>query len=117
MEKIRAHGLSATSAGSGLRRKDPSSAAALSVLHGGLGQMYNGEFAKGAVLFLTKVAVLLICINIVLNQTWLMALPLFVFGWGALWAYGIWDAYASASNFNRRLADGRGSSDAGRDRV
>jgi hypothetical protein len=85
-----------------LKLKDPASAAAMSMLHGGLGQIYNGEIAKGVGLAGAKILILIIAIMLFANGTWHYAIPLLIFGWGGLWAFGIWDAYGSASRHNKR---------------
>lgn len=85
-----------------LKLKDPASAAAMSMLHGGLGQIYNGEIAKGLALLGAKVLILIIAIVLFCKRDWYVAVPLLVLGWGGLWAFGIWDAYQSASRHNKR---------------
>jgi hypothetical protein len=85
-----------------LKLKDPASAAAMSMLHGGLGQIYNGEIAKGIGLIVAKVVVLIVVIGMFVAGVWYFAVPLLVLGWGGLWAFGVWDAYRSASRHNQQ---------------
>ena len=56
-----------------LKLKDPASAAAMSMLHGGLGQIWNGEIAKGLLLIAAKVAVLIVAIGLFVNGDWYYA--------------------------------------------
>jgi hypothetical protein len=84
-----------------LKLKDPASAAAMSMLHGGLGQLYNGEIAKGLGLIVAKVVVLLSGIFMCIYGAWYLAVPTLFLGWGGLWIFGVWDAYSSATRHNR----------------
>lgn len=90
-----------------LKLKDPSSAAAMSLLHGGLGQFYNGEILKGVLLLGSKVAVLAVCLGLMIAQHFAVAIVLFLLCWASLWLYGIFDAYFSARSFNERVAPGK----------
>ncbi len=64
-------------------------AAVLSFLIPGLGQIYNGEFGKGAVLI-----VLAIVSGILIFL--LIGIPFYI----AIWIYGMIDAYKGAERFN-----------------
>jgi len=74
----------------------------MSMLHGGLGQIYNGEIGKGLGIIVSKVIVLILGIVLLAMGRWGFAIPLFLFGWGGLWAFGVWDAYQSAHRHNQR---------------
>lgn len=65
-------------------RKDPMIAAAASVVWGGMGQAYNGQYGKG-LLFFTGVMVGLLALLV----------PGII-----VWAYGIYDAYVTAQRVN-----------------
>ena len=84
-----------------LKLKDPASAAAMSMLHGGLGQIWNGDIGKGIALVVAKVFVLVLAIVLFVNGAWHYAVPILLFGWGSLWAFGVYDAYQSASRHNK----------------
>ena len=73
--------------------KNPGLAAVLSFFWMGLGQIYNGQIAKG-VFFIIAYAIswILICILIGFITT-----PL-------LWIYGMYDAYRSAQKINEDIA-------------
>lgn len=108
IEQLVTHRLDLKTVEGDVRLKDPASAAALSLLHGGLGQFYNGEIKKGLILLVAKVAVLLVCLILVGFGAWRVAVLVFLPSWGGLWAYGIWDAYTSAARFNRAAARTQG---------
>lgn len=72
--------------------KNPGVAAVLSFLITGLGQVYNGQIAKGIVLAVLQL------INIVLMSIFIGYLTFFV-----LWVYGIVDAYRRAERTNRQV--------------
>jgi len=77
----------------GLQLKNPGLAAVLSFLWVGLGQVYNGEVAKGILLMIVYVfSVLLMFVIIGFITT-----PI-------LWIWGIYDAYSAAERINRRGA-------------
>lgn len=72
-------------------RKNPGVAAILSFFWAGLGQIYNGQLAKGIgfiVLYAFSVLLLFVGIGLIL-------VPL-------VWIIGIWDAYSSAKSYNER---------------
>ena len=69
--------------------KNPGVAAVLSAVFVGLGQIYNGEIAKG-LMFMLAYFVSIILIFLVIG---LITTPL-------LWIYGIYDAYDSAKRIN-----------------
>jgi len=66
-------------------QKDPGIAAILSFFCKGLGQIYNGQIAKGLLLMCIQVVNVLLCFALI----GLVMFPL-------LWLYGIWDAYDTA---------------------
>jgi TM2 domain-containing membrane protein YozV len=73
--------------------KNPGLAAVLSFFWMGLGQIYNGQIAKG-VLFM-----------IAYGFSWLLMFLLIGFiTTPVLFVIGIWDAYRSAEKINQRLA-------------
>ena len=72
--------------------KNPGVAAVLSFLITGLGQVYNGQIAKGIVLAVLQL------INIALMSIFIGYLTFFV-----LWVYGIIDAYRRAERLNRQV--------------
>ncbi|WP_298667167.1 hypothetical protein [uncultured Methanofollis sp.] len=65
-------------------RKDPMIAAAASIVWGGMGQAYNGQYGKG-LLFFTGVMV----------GTLAFLIPGII-----VWAFGIYDAYVTAQKVN-----------------
>ncbi len=71
--------------------KSPGVAAVLCFFYCGLGQIYNGQIAKGILLFCAyslSLGLMLVLIGFVLA-------PL-------LWIYGMYDAYSTAEAHNRR---------------
>ena len=74
--------------------KNPGLAAVLSFFWMGLGQIYNGELAKGIffIIIYSISAVLMIILNGFLTT------PI-------LWIWGMYDAYKSAEKINRDLAN------------
>ena len=73
--------------------KNPGVAAVLSFLFLGLGQIYNGQLAKGLLTYL--VGAILAITGSVLFVPW-MLIPV-------LWLWAIYDAYDYAENFNKTL--------------
>jgi len=77
--------------------KNPGLAAVLSFFWMGLGQIYNGQLAKG-ILFM-----------IVYGFSWVLMFVLIGFiTTPILFIYGIWDAYSSAEKINQWLAQQAG---------
>jgi len=77
--------------------KNPGLAAVLSFFWMGLGQIYNGQLAKG-ILFM-----------IVYGFSWVLMFVLIGFiTTPILFVYGIWDAYTSAEKINHWLAQQAG---------
>ena len=73
--------------------KNPGLAAILSFFYMGLGQIYNGQIAKGVFfIILYSISALLIIVLVGLVTT-----PI-------LWIYGIYDAYKSAEKINLDIA-------------
>jgi TM2 domain-containing membrane protein YozV len=73
--------------------KNPGLAAVLSFFYMGLGQIYNGQLAKGIFfIVLYSISIFLIIIKIGIITT-----PI-------LFIYGIYDAYKSAEKINRDIA-------------
>ncbi len=95
---------SATKFESELRLRDPASSAAMSLLHAGLGQLYNGDIKKGLALFAGNFV--LEVVNAVLGvvRFWVLMLMLIMFVWLPIYVYSIWGAYRSASNYNKNVA-------------
>ncbi len=73
--------------------KNPGLAAVLSFFFMGLGQIYNGQIAKG-ILFIIAYSISLFLIVLVIGR---ITTPI-------LFIYGIWDAYKSAKKINHDLA-------------
>jgi len=74
--------------------KNPGIAAVLSFVWMGLGQIYNGQLAKGVV-FIVAYAI-----------SWVLwAVVIGMFLTPALWLYGIYDAYKSAQKKNLELQE------------
>ena len=73
--------------------KNPGTAAVLSFLITGMGQIYNGQIVKGIVL------VVLQLINLAL-----MSILIGYFTFFVLWVYGIVDAYRQAERLNARMS-------------
>jgi len=73
--------------------KNPGLAAVLSFFYMGLGQIYNGQIAKG-IAFIVAYTISWILIFIVIG---LLTTPV-------LFIYGMYDAYKSAEKINRDLA-------------
>jgi TM2 domain-containing membrane protein YozV len=72
--------------------KNPGIAAIASFLFVGLGQIYNGEFAKGLVLIIIQV------INVMLLFVLIGFLT-----YPIVWVYGIYDAYKTAEKINAQM--------------
>ena len=73
--------------------KNPGLAAVLSFFFMGLGQIYNGQIAKGILFIVTyTVSILLMMLLIGFITT------------PVLFVYGIWDAYKSAEKINADIA-------------
>jgi len=73
--------------------KNPGLSAVLSFFYMGLGQIYNGQLAKG------------IAFIVAYSISWLLMLVLIGFvTTPILWLYGMYDAYKSAENINRDIA-------------
>jgi len=70
-------------------QKNPGVAAVLSFFITGLGQIYNGQFAKAAVFFGAMIVNVLLCYIVIGFLTGFIT-----------WAYGIYDAYKSAEKIN-----------------
>ena len=76
--------------------KNPGLAAVLSFFYMGLGQIYNGQIAKG-VAFLVAYSI-----------SWILMIVLIGFlTTPILWIYGMIDAYRSAEKINREIAWGQ----------
>ncbi len=73
--------------------KNPGLAAVLSFFYMGLGQIYNGQIAKG-ILFIIAYSL----------SIFLMILLIGFITTPILFIYGIWDAYKSAEKINRDIA-------------
>jgi len=73
--------------------KNPGLAAVLSFFYMGLGQIYNGQIAKG-ILFIVAFSISLFLMILVIG---FVTTPI-------LFIYGIWDAYKSAEKINRDIA-------------
>jgi len=72
-------------------RKNPGVAAILSFFWAGLGQIYNGQLAKGIgfiVLYAFSVLLIFVLIGFIIAPI--------------VWIIGIWDAYSTAKSYNER---------------
>ena len=78
--------------------KNPGLAAVLSFFWTGLGQIYNGQIAKG------------IGLIIIYGVSWLLMLLIIGFiTTPLLWIYGMWDAYKSAERINWEISQRAGA--------
>lgn len=77
--------------------KNPGLAAILSFFFMGLGQIYNGQIAKG-VAFIVGYTISFILMIVLIG---FVTTPI-------LWIWGMWDAYKSAEKINRESAYGPG---------
>ena len=75
-------------------RKNPAIAAGLSLLFNGLGQAYNGQFARGVLVLLGS----------------LLGLFILIVPGVAIWAWGVYDAYRTAKEMNEGLVPYRETS-------
>ncbi|MCB2231813.1 hypothetical protein KQH82_13925 [bacterium] len=82
--------------------KNPGLAAVLSFFWMGLGQIYNGQIAKGVVFIIAYVISWLLIFVLV----GIITTPILVI-------YGIYDAYTSATKINAELARQQGSTQPG----
>ncbi|WP_052959061.1 hypothetical protein [Methanoculleus sediminis] len=69
------------------KRKNPAIAAGLSLLFNGLGQAYNGQFVRGVLVLLGS----------------LLGLFVMIVPGVAIWAWGVYDAWATARRMNEGL--------------
>ncbi len=74
--------------------KNPGLAAVLSFFYMGLGQIYNGQLAKG-ILFIVVYSVSILLMMVIIG---FITTPI-------LFIYGMYDAYKSAEKINRDLAE------------
>lgn len=79
-------------------KKSEALALILSLLIPGLGQIYNGQTAKGVVMVVAAIIVAIIGVMLII--------PLIVYI--VLWIYGMYDAYTTAKEYNRYLLDHNG---------
>jgi len=78
--------------------KNPGLAAVLSFFWTGLGQIYNGQIAKGVGLI------------VLYGVSWLLMIVLIGFiTTPLLWLYGMWDAYKSAERINWDISQRTGA--------
>ena len=89
VRQISPSGYQQTYQGSTGRLKSPGLAAVLSFLIVGLGQIYNGQIAKG----------LLLLLSAIISGVLMLILVGFIF-WIAIWLYAIYDAYNTARRIN-----------------
>ena len=76
------------------KKKNPAFAAGLSLLFNGLGQAYNGQFARGILVLLGS----------------LLGLFILIVPGVAIWAWGVYDAYRTAKGMNEGLVPYRETS-------
>jgi TM2 domain-containing membrane protein YozV len=72
-------------------RKNPGVAAVLSFFWAGLGQIYNGQLAKG----LGFIVLYLFCVLLIFVVIGLILVPI-------VWIIGMWDAYNTAKQYNEK---------------
>jgi TM2 domain-containing membrane protein YozV len=72
--------------------KNPILAAVLSLVITGLGQLYNGDVAKGIILFIAQIVVAVVLWGLLGRLGSLVSI--------VIWAYGIYDAYTKAKEIN-----------------
>lgn len=72
-------------------RKNPGVAAVLSFFWAGLGQIYNGQLAKG----IGFIVLYAFCVLLIFVAIGLILVPI-------VWIIGIWDAYNTAQQYNAR---------------
>ncbi|MEW5994034.1 MAG: hypothetical protein AB1744_06525 [Candidatus Zixiibacteriota bacterium] len=78
--------------------KNPGLAAVLSFFYMGLGQIYNGQIAKG------------IFFIVLYTISWLLIFILIgIFTTPVLWIYGMYDAYKSAEKINADISRAAGT--------
>ena len=78
-------------------KKEPVLSLILSLLIPGLGQAYNGQIKKGAILFIAFLAML----ALIYATMWIFIGFCFMIIPFALWLFGMYDAYMEARNINR----------------
>lgn len=76
------------------KKKNPAIAAGLSLLFNGLGQAYNGQFVRGVLVLLGS----------------LLGLFVMIVPGVAIWAWGVYDAWATAQRMNEGLVPYRETS-------
>ena len=76
------------------KKKNPAIAAGLSLLFNGLGQAYNGQFARGVLVLLGS----------------LLGLFVMIVPGVAIWVWGVYDAYRTAKGMNEGLVPYRETS-------
>ncbi|MEW6411103.1 MAG: hypothetical protein AB1483_01370 [Candidatus Zixiibacteriota bacterium] len=77
--------------------KNPGLAAVFSFFYMGLGQIYNGQIAKGILFIVAYTISWLFIASIIL-------LPIGIISTPVLFIYGMYDAYKSAEKINRDIA-------------
>ena len=83
------------------QNKNAGIAAVLSFLFCGLGQIYNGEIGKGALLIILQI------INGIILFVGIFAMfagipPIGFITYPIVWIYGVWDAYTTANKINEK---------------
>lgn len=73
--------------------KNPGIAAVLSFFYAGLGQIYNGQIAKG-IAFMVIQAINLLLMLVIIG----------FFTYFAFWVFGMYDAYQTAIKINSRMS-------------
>lgn len=77
--------------------KNPGLAAVLSFFYMGLGQVYNGQIAKGVLFIVAYTISWLFIATVILAPIGIITTPI-------LFIYGMYDAYKSAEKINRDIA-------------
>ncbi|MFH1374875.1 MAG: hypothetical protein ABII79_13900 [bacterium] len=81
--------------------KNPGLAAVLSFFYMGLGQIYNGQIAKGIFFIVLYSISIVMLVSIIFTVIGIITTPI-------MFIYGMYDAYKSAVKINADLARGAG---------
>ena len=82
------------------RPRKPALAAFLTLLAPGLGQIYNGEWAKALVLLSVTIPLVIAVVLLLFSPWFHFVLPLAIVAGQGLWAYAMFDAVKTAGRFS-----------------
>ena len=82
------------------RPRKPALAAFLTLLAPGLGQIYNGEWAKALVLLSVTIPLVIACVLLLFSPWFHFVLPLAIVAGLGLWVYAMYDALRTAERFS-----------------